>query len=95
MIDLTKKVQTIDGRRARILCTDRSYIGEWKKKYGRPSYRVIALVEEKVGLITVEVMKMYTMDGETGCGHDPISENWKDKLINIDFVGPIIARNMI
>ena len=96
MIDLTQEVETIDGRPARILCVDRSFgEGETREKFGRyPSYRVVALVMGNVGKVPVELVKLYTLDGETSCGHDPEGENWNDKLINVDRLGPVIARNM-
>lgn len=85
MVDLTKPVQTIDGRAVRILCTDRSFTNSnFIEKYGPlTSYCVVALVSDCIGRLGVEVIELYTKNGETACGHEPGSPHWKDKLVNV------------
>ena len=89
-LDLSMPVCTLDGRRARILCTDREYTdGSMARRHERTSYCVVALIERYYGKIGVESVQLYTPDGETACGHEPGSENWNDKLVNLDSVGDL------
>lgn len=66
-IDLTKPVQTRDGRKARILCTDMV----------NPHYPVAAVVTFADG---IEVARMYTRDGYFGRFVDSLSAN---DLVNV------------
>ena len=66
-VDLTKPVQTRDGRKARVLCTDRKHIttyGDWC---------VIALITDKDGY---ESPSYHTKDGKHH--HTPSSD-----LVNV------------
>lgn len=79
-VDLSKPVKTADGRRVRILCTDR-------QRFDEPdvglSYCVVALVETSIGKIVYEDVNLYTKGGEQGCGHEPGSEFWDWRLVNV------------
>lgn len=70
-LDLSKPVQTRDGRKVRILCTDRKAATHERR------YPVVALVSDRDG--ADECVYYFTLDGEFNCfGRDQSSD-----LVNV------------
>lgn len=76
MLDLTKPVQTRDGRRVRILCTDRKNLG----------FPVVGLITEKDGIR--ELTAEWTIKGTYWETHPSSSDlvNIPQRHVHADFI---------